>query len=262
MTAGQMKKLIEERHSKDFVVTECKNGQSWGGNFRKLDAWAMLRTWSPWTTIGYEVKVSRNDFLNDNKWTEYLPYCHLFYFVCPPGIISVDELPSDVGLIIGSKNLRKLVTKRKAIRHEPEPDKLIYLMAYILMARTKVTQNMWETNIESDRCKIIESYLEDAKKRQVLAANVRGHIREVYQQSLDRESQTARLMQQVEAFKRQLLSLGLEWNYESGDWRESSRISTAINELRQNLSSEELQNMKRIGQQLEFLSDNLIKKLY
>ncbi len=262
MTADKMKELIENKHSKDVCVIECKNGQSWGNNLRKLDAWVMLKTWSPFTTIGYEVKVSRSDFLNDGKWQEYLPYCHLFYFACPPGVISVDELPQEVGLVLGSKNLRNLVTKRKAVRREPEPDKLVDLMAYILMARTNVVSDMWEANAPDKRGANIEYYLEEAKRRQTLAANVRGHIREVYEQSIERDRQAEQKMREIEQFRCQLKGLGIEWNYETNNWQESSKVQDSIAELKKHLDANELRSMAQLGRQLLSLSENLTKKLY
>lgn len=48
---------------------------------------------------GYEIKVSRQDFLTDKKWQEYLPYCNQFYFVVPKGLILPEELPPEIGLI-------------------------------------------------------------------------------------------------------------------------------------------------------------------
>lgn len=48
---------------------------------------------------GYEIKVSRGDFKSDKKWTEYLAFCNQFYFVCPKGMIKLDELPPEIGLI-------------------------------------------------------------------------------------------------------------------------------------------------------------------
>lgn len=48
---------------------------------------------------GYEIKVSRQDFQNDNKWREYLGYCDYFYFVCPADMIKPEELEPNIGLI-------------------------------------------------------------------------------------------------------------------------------------------------------------------
>lgn len=53
----------------------------------------------------YEVKVSRADFLTDDKWRGYLPHCHRFYFAVPSGLVKIEEVPPEAGLIIcGEKN--------------------------------------------------------------------------------------------------------------------------------------------------------------
>ena len=53
-----------------------------------------------WTVRGYEVKMSRADFLRDEKWTSYLPNFHFFWFAIPePGIILPEELPDGIGLL-------------------------------------------------------------------------------------------------------------------------------------------------------------------
>lgn len=65
--------LLRKRHEKDLLVSECKTGSTWISNgCRRLDAWVLKRTWSPVTMIGYEVKVSRSDFVNDMKWLREL----------------------------------------------------------------------------------------------------------------------------------------------------------------------------------------------
>ncbi len=56
-------------------------------------------------TSGYEVKISRSDFVADDKWQEYLPFCNKFYFVCPPDLIKLSELPPETGLIYVEQGL-------------------------------------------------------------------------------------------------------------------------------------------------------------
>jgi hypothetical protein len=149
LTASDLVGALAYRHAKDVFVPECKMGESWGGGARRLDAWAMLRSWSPWMTLGYEVKVSRSDFLQDHKWQEYLPACHAFYIVVPAKLVAPEELPADVGLLwmIGGQ---RLVCKRKAVRRSPEPEALLHLMSYVLMSRTRVVANMHEANLGLD----------------------------------------------------------------------------------------------------------------
>jgi hypothetical protein len=129
------------RHAKDVFVPECKMGETWGEGARRLDAWALSKSWSPLTAWGYEVKVSRSDFLQDRKWERYLGVCHEFAFVCPRGLIQPEELPEGVGLLWSHG--QRLMTKRKPVRREPDGVELVRLMAYVLMSRSQIVENMW-----------------------------------------------------------------------------------------------------------------------
>jgi len=48
---------------------------------------------------GFEVKVSRSDFVGDGKWQAYLHNFNFFYFVTPPGLIKPSELPPEIFLL-------------------------------------------------------------------------------------------------------------------------------------------------------------------
>jgi hypothetical protein len=47
----------------------------------------------------YEIKASRADFLRDDKWERYLPFCTHFSFVVPSGLIARWELDPQIGII-------------------------------------------------------------------------------------------------------------------------------------------------------------------
>ena len=138
ITATIIKKALQHRHKKDVCLSECKTGPSWDNpkGVKIIDFWAMARSWSKPAVWGYEVKVSRQDFLKDDKWQAYLPYCTDFYFVCPAGIIEPNELPQDVGLLIISKNGARLYCKRKAVRRHVAIPESLY--RYILMSRAEI----------------------------------------------------------------------------------------------------------------------------
>jgi hypothetical protein len=58
ITADQIKGLLESKHVNDCFYKECKNGATWSAtHLLKLDAWAMKKSYSPLSTIGYEIKV-------------------------------------------------------------------------------------------------------------------------------------------------------------------------------------------------------------
>ena len=111
-----------------------------------MDGWALLRTWSPTTTIGYEIKVSRSDWLRDQKVGEYQKRVNLMYVVAPKGIVQAGELPVGCGLLEVPEVGRRLLTRVKAVRHEPADDRL--LLFYVLMCRSRVVADANEASRE------------------------------------------------------------------------------------------------------------------
>lgn len=143
ITAKDILTLLENKHSADVFVPECKTGATQGyalspeAIMRKLDAWVMKKSWANPLVIGYEIKTHRGDFLSDKKWQNYLDYCNEFYFVCPTNLIQRDELPAEAGLLWVSKTGTMLYTKKKAPnRINVEIPDQIY--RYILMSRVRI----------------------------------------------------------------------------------------------------------------------------
>lgn len=70
----------------------------------RLDAWA-LATWPSlrYERITYEVKISRSDWLREMAHPEKrrmgLHLSNRFYFVTPPNLVKVAEVPAECGLI-------------------------------------------------------------------------------------------------------------------------------------------------------------------
>jgi hypothetical protein len=139
--------LLQDRHSDDVFVSECKNGPTHiADDLQIFDAWVMKKSWAHPLTIGYEIKVARSDFMQDTKWPGYLQYCNEFYFVSPSNVIRPEELPPEVGLIWCSKNMTRLFTKRKAVYRQIDPPDSLF--RYILMARARITrEQLQEGNI-------------------------------------------------------------------------------------------------------------------
>ncbi len=144
--SGDIVKLLELKHHEDIFVAECKTGPTWGNDtMGKMDAWVMPKSWSRFNTIGYEIKTTRSDFLKDDKWRSYLPYCHSFYFVCPPDLIKEEELSAEAGLMYVSSTATRLFTKKKAPFRDVEIP--IQLFVYILMCRTHIDKeypSLWD----------------------------------------------------------------------------------------------------------------------
>lgn len=47
---------------------------------------------------GFEIKVSRGDWLADGKWQQYAQFCSTLSIVCPEGLIQSEEVPKQFGL--------------------------------------------------------------------------------------------------------------------------------------------------------------------
>lgn len=54
---------------------------------------------------GFEIKVSRADFLQDEKWQNYSRFCSSLSVACPKGLIRPDEIPKPFGLLYVAKRV-------------------------------------------------------------------------------------------------------------------------------------------------------------
>ena len=133
VTSTDIKRKLEEKHHKDFFLTECKSGSTWltpTGDMKILDALAIRKSWTNPCFTGYEVKISRSDFLRDIKFYRYEEICNCLYLVCPKGMIDRTGLPESVGLMYYDPDKKTLITKKKAIfrKIEYSPDLLLYII--------------------------------------------------------------------------------------------------------------------------------------
>ena len=135
INSSQIKESLSARHSKDFFITECKSGPSTLTNTMRFDAYAISKSWMNLTFYGYEVKVSRSDFLADKKWMGYLSLCNQFSFVCPKDMIKPEEIPENVGLIYYYLDSGSLRTVKKAVHRQIETP--IDLLLYCIISRIK-----------------------------------------------------------------------------------------------------------------------------
>ena len=134
ITAKTIEDLLAIKHKDDVFVPEVKDGRTWDRNHSRIDAIAIKKSYSPFNITGYEIKVSKADFRHDEKWMAYMPLCNSLYFVAPVGIIGIDEVPAQCGLILTSKNGKKLLTKKKAPFREI--DFPIGMFKYLIISRS------------------------------------------------------------------------------------------------------------------------------
>jgi hypothetical protein len=124
------------REHKFRFFAHVKDGSYYGRQQRILDGFAVQeRQFLNPVTVGYEIKVSRSDFLRDDKWQEYLPVCTSFYFAVPHGLITPNELPEGIGLIYCSDTGVLTIIKR-AKRRGLDQSRLFEVFKYLVYNRT------------------------------------------------------------------------------------------------------------------------------
>jgi hypothetical protein len=253
-TSDQITAMLGQHHNKDVFVPQCKNGNTWfNTHLLKLDAWVLKKTYSPLTTIGYEIKVNRHDFEQDQKWIDYVSYCHEFYFVCPAGLIRSDELPQGVGLMWVSTT-GKLHVKRKADKKEPDPEKLNSLLIYVLMSRSIIVADMNAANTgisqDKDKLQTLKSIVEEAEAKKELGYFIKGHVRKMQEYFQEQNSLLKGREDKIERFTKDLTRLGITWNPEISDWQDTYRVENEIALLKSQIDRDLLWQMKAAGQKL------------
>ena len=133
VTASEIKGALAKKHHRDFFMSEVKSGSTWNtpvGNLMILDGLAIAKSWTNPCFTGYEIKISRSDFLRDAKFYTYEILVNCLYIVCPKGMIDRKEVPESVGLMYYDPEKKTITTKKKAIYRKIEysADMLLYII--------------------------------------------------------------------------------------------------------------------------------------
>lgn len=185
VTSTEIKIALSQFRPKDYFLTEVKNGSTYfppPQGLLMFDGVGIRRSYTqPCITI-YEVKVSRGDFLQDNKWKLYFQYCNEFYFVVPKGLIDKSELPDNVGLIYYNPETKKLLTKQKSKYWKCENPWEMY--QYIIYSRLDEER----TPFCKDRTEYARNYLEGKMTNHSIGDALRSKFAQEIQR-LEREAE-------------------------------------------------------------------------
>ena len=167
VTSTDIKIALSKLHStkSTYFLTECKTCSTYFPDpqgLLKFDGLAITKSYTKPNIIGYEIKISRNDFKQDNKWHLYLQYCNEFYFVVPTGLVTKDELPDNVGLIYYNADTEALRTVKKA--QYRLIDKPVGVYEYIIFSRLEEDR----LPFYNDRKEYCKDYLEDKINRKYI----------------------------------------------------------------------------------------------
>jgi len=213
-------KLLRRKHALDFFLTEVKNGRSQDVSHLRMDAWAMRISWANPRVTAYEIKVSRGDFLKDQKWTAYLPFCNYFYFVSPPGVISKEEVGPEAGLMHVSRTGTRLYTKKRApYRDVAIPESLYrYILMYRVVPRTKQAEKV-------DSAEYWKEWLKRKRENQTLGRAVSRKIRKILREEVDKVQDRQRYLERTYADIRDFLAeLGIDPARPISSWAVKDRV--------------------------------------
>lgn len=166
ITAKDMEKYLAERYYDSrqwFFLTQVRS--STGSANRVADAMAFNMYGSTgYEIIGFEIKVSRSDFLSElkdmSKSDEIMGYCDKWYLVVSDAkIVQDDELPKNWGLLILKDG--KLVQKVRAIPRKTVPIPIHFLASILRRSGDEITRIRGEYVKRED----IAGEIEQARKR-------------------------------------------------------------------------------------------------
>ncbi len=173
--AEEIINLLSVKHQNDVFVTECKDGPSPSA---RIDAWAMDKSWAHPVTHGYEVKVTRADFIHDEKMTAYLSMCNVMYLVCPWGMIDPKEIPEQFGLLYVAKTGKRLYTKVKAPHRKVKIKESLF--RYVLMSRAKIGKSAFSMiPVQIKDSEYWKEWLAKKDEDKVLGMEVKRKIKEL-----------------------------------------------------------------------------------
>lgn len=243
ITARDIVALLAIKHASDVFVPECKNGPTHSASHLRMDAWAMARSWKHPKIVAYEVKVSRSDFLQDDKWRGYLPYCNELYFVCPQKLIAPEELPGDIGLMVPSANCTRLYTKRKAVYRDIMINEDV--LRYVLICRAKVTEDT--SHDKCDQSVRWAEWLAHRKYTKDLGHRVGRALREVISEQITKAGDENRRLKEENndlcSVRDTLQQLGFDGHI-PGSWSVESRVENLRKTVPPKLKGD-LNNAKR-----------------
>jgi len=235
LTSDTIKNALAWKHVEDVCVSECKTGPSNYGSKKLgiMDFWVMPKSWAHPAITAYEVKVHRSDFLNDEKWRGYLPYCNYLYFCTPKDLVQPEELPAEVGLCYCSATGTKIYTKRKAVYRDVIIPESIF--RYILMARCRIDDDQSSAQarlrqwVQTREYEQIEGHLHSKAIRKCIDEQIN---------KVQAENRTLRRKhEEYELIKQQITSLGLSAD-DIANWTVSREVGSRLRDIKRGHSLE------------------------
>lgn len=215
VTAKDIKAALMMKHGQEIYAAEANLGSA---GSRRIDFASIKPSWTKPIITGYEIKVSRRDFIQDEKYLEYLDYVNKLYIACPKGLIKKDEIPVKVGLIYYSEDYSDKFRTIKAPRFK-EALANTDLLFYMLMWRYKINTENYLLFNTLDKNQKLEKYKKLVNDRHIMQHEVKNDfIKKIYdyqQEISDFKSRNYEL-EKYEEIVKEVLSFLLEQGIEAG----------------------------------------------
>lgn len=210
-TASHIVQRLAEKHARDVAIAECPL-EPWGS--LRADFWAMRPSWAKPLVTLYEVKVTRQDFLRDEKWMKYLPYCNAMYFACAPGVMDRAECPPQAGLMEISKTGSMMRTLVKAPWRADDHEALARVTKSVLMNRVWTRGGLQINGPQESRAERVAAWRAAVEGAQDIGHMASRRIREELAMAEVRvtkaEKEAAARIAVYERFREELLRIGLD----------------------------------------------------
>lgn len=262
MTTAKAKKVkaqeilhaLSKRHWEDFFTTEVRDGPSYT-QYVIMDALAIKKSWKNPCFTGYEIKVSRSDFIRDTKWPAYLNMCHEFYFVCPKGMIQPEELPDEVGLLWFNPESKSFYTKRKARYRKIEITN--NMLMCVIMSHLSSDRHPFYSSARE----FFEGWLENKRVSSELGYRVRS---EMVNRMVKITDENVRLKSKLQMYEEQekllekiadvLIKHGAGWFYKS---QMADVVDEMLKQKTTKLSDKMIQELENAKQSIEMVIQNM-----
>lgn len=193
-----LKALSRTFDQKEYVLlSNVRNGTGYTKQERYADALALSLWPSKGIELhGFEIKVSRGDWLNELKQPEKSHeigrFCHRWWIATPPGIVKIEEVPQLWGLIeVGEKkNTKKVVAPLRS----PEPWDAVFVASIFRRFGEELIPRAEAELMANER---VKAFQEDASKVGEMQYSLR--LAESARDSAERELKTLR--ERVRAFQ-------------------------------------------------------------
>lgn len=248
MKATEVVAKIKKRYALPewTTLTEVMNYD--GPNIRRVDV-ISINMWPSrkYEVHGFEVKVSRADFLNEmkdiKKSETFSKFCDFWWLATPKGLVQPSEVPESWGLLEFTEN-RTFTTKQAPRKETPEPLDRTFIVSMLKGAISLEEKEIYQKVREATE-----------KERKWLEEREKEILEEAYQKVINAEARTNKHTELLERFQKMT---GEEYisEYDMGIFQQKYKMVQALSSGSMFRVLEIMQEIAKIKKGMEGLNGN------